>query len=163
MTIDKILARINIIISWIERNIMILSAFSITFLTFLSAINRYFFRLSLPWIQEVTIIFYMFLVFYGASNVESNNSHLRVTYFETKLINNPKISFFQRLYVETVSLIILCMGVFFGIIMIMTTTRKTTYLALPFSVILSVTFLFGFILYTFRVFSKIYFLNSKEK
>jgi len=131
-------------------------------LTFLGAINRYFFRLSLPWIQEVTIIFYMFLVFYGASNVESTNSHLRVTYFETKLINDPKISFFQSLYVEIVSLIILSMGVYFGIIMIITTTRKTTYLAIPYSIVLSVTFLFGFILYAFRLFSKIYFLIARK-
>lgn len=155
---DKVLIRIDSILSWIEKNVLMLSAFSITFLTFLSAINRYFLKISLPWIQEITILFYMFLVFYGASNVEKDNAHLRVTFFESKLIKNPKIAFLQSLYVNIVSLFIISLGVIYGFIMIQTTTRKTTYLSLPYSVLHTVTFWFGFIFFAYRIFTRIYFL-----
>ncbi len=160
---DNLLKKIDIVISWIERNILISSAFSITMLTFFSTINRYFLKISLPWIEEITILFYMFLVYYGASNVEKDNSHLRVSYFESKLINNPKASFFQSLYVNIISFIVLLLGIIYGFVMILTTTRKTTYLAIPYTFILTVTFWFGLIFYAFRVFSKIYFLIMKNK
>jgi len=156
---DNLLKKIDIVISWIERNILISSAFSITMLTFFSTINRYFLKISLPWIEEITILFYMFLVYYGASNVEKDNSHLRVSYFESKLINNPKASFFQSLYVNIISFIVLLLGIIYGFVMILTTTRKTTYLAIPYTFILTVTFWFGLIFYAFRVFL---FLNYEK-
>lgn len=149
----------------IEKHILTITAFSITFLTALSAINRYSLKLCLPWIQEITIIFYMLLVFYGVSNIAKNSDHLRVSVLEF-VFKNDNFHFYHNIIINGITLCVTIMGVFYGLRMVITTTRTTTYLSIPYNIILFLSFVMGFMFYSIRVLCRLLipsFLDRKKK
>ena len=150
----NLLKKLDNYLTHIEKFILIVSSFSITFLTALSAINRYYIKLALPWTQELSLISFMFLVFYGMSNVAKREDHLRVSVLEF-MLRNKKFHFYYSAYINVITIFITIMGVFYGVRMVITTTRTTAYLHIPYSIILFFSFVMGFMFYSIRILSKL--------
>lgn len=150
----NLLKRLDNYITHIEKVILVISSFLITFLTALSAINRYYIKLALPWIQEISLICFMLLVFYGMSNVAKHEDHLRVSALNSVFKNN-NFHFYHSVYINVITIFITIMGVFYGMRMVITTTRVTPYLSIPYSIILFFSFVMGFMFYSIRILSKL--------
>lgn len=148
----NLLKRLDNYLTHIEKFILIISSFSITFLTALSAINRYYIKLALPWTEELSLLFFMFLVFYGMSNIAKHEGHLRVSLLEF-MDRNKKYHFYYSAYINIITIFITIMGVFYGVRMVITTTRTTPYLHISYSIILFFSFVMGFMFYSIRILS----------
>ena len=74
----------NIIIK-IEKIIMLFSG-SIMFISVaLQVLFRYVFRISVPWTEEISLISFIMMIFYGAIFASYHNRHLGIKNFVNKL------------------------------------------------------------------------------
>jgi len=144
----------------IEKSIIILTSFFLTLLTILAICNRYFLKYSMAWYEEVAIILYMILVYWGASNVERKNSHLRLVILPD-MLKGKKIAIYLDLFTELICLIVSIMGTFFAIKMSSLTMMKTVTLGIPNSIVLLSSLAIGFLGLTLTYLYK--FLTSLTK
>jgi len=130
--------------SWI--NALLLS--SIIILVFIQVLNRFIFKLSLPWIQEISLLCFYWAVFIGAALAVRKRSHFSINIWP---VENNKIqsilNIFAMIVILIVSLLLFIQGYKMAINGIGRFTRqlgisKIFFLApVPFSGLLMVIFI----------------------
>ncbi|MBA7566246.1 hypothetical protein ES708_07935 [subsurface metagenome] len=165
MSTRQILGRINDFYTKIEEGIIIGAAFFLILLTLVAVFNRYFIKYSLAWYEEVAIISYMLLVYWGASNAAKNDEHLRVTILLDKF--KGKVGIYLNLFSELSCLIISIIGIYFAIKITLITSAKTVFLGIPNSIILFFSLTMGFfgltLRYLYKFVASLNKLNVKDK
>jgi len=152
----------------IEKAIMIGSMFIVITLTLLAVFNRYAIKSTLmSWYQEINLLFYMILVFWGSSNVAKGNHHMKLELIALKLkaISLKKgnswyhnYNLFNNLFCFVISLI----GTYYMLKFVILTSKVTPILRISTKITLSISLVGGFAGLTLSYFANI--LNIlKEK
>lgn len=139
----KILERIVIFYTWTEDKILTLIPFLLVVISIFAVFNRYFLKYSMAWYEEISIYLYMLLVYWGASKASKDGTHYSVNLIIDKFkgITRNYINVFIWLVCLSISLL----GVYFGMQMVIITTKKTVYLGIPNKIILFTTLTLGFL------------------
>lgn len=70
------------VVSKILEVIMTVSLFMTVLITFVQVVSRYVFKLSIPWSQELLMVFFVYSIFFGAAVLVYKNDHLVVDLFD---------------------------------------------------------------------------------
>jgi len=149
----KMLEVIDKYFGWIERKILITIPLLLTILTIFAVINRFIFRYSMSWYEEIAIFFYMIIVYWGSSRVSKDDGHFTVDFLKEKL--EGKALFYSEIIIYAVCLLIALLGLYFGIKMSLIVTMKTVSLKIPKSIIIFTTLTLGFFGMSLRYLCKI--------
>jgi TRAP-type C4-dicarboxylate transport system permease small subunit len=144
----KKLGKTNNFLTKIENPFLIIIAFFSILLTLVAVFNRYFIGATIAWYEEISILLFRLLIYWGASNAAKDNEHLRVSILEDKLRGKAKI--YLALFVSFVCIVISLMGIYFGCKICLSTTMRTVCLHIPNSIIIFSTLIMGFIGLTLR-------------
>jgi len=134
----------------IEKAVMIGSMFIVITLTLLSVFNRYVIKSTLmTWYQEINLLFYMILVFWGSSNVAKGNHHMKLELLALKLkaISLKKRNSWYHNYNLINNLfcfIISLMGTYYMLEFVILTNKVTPILRIPTKITLSISLVGGF-------------------
>lgn len=139
-----LLHTINKYFEKVEKNIIIITSFTLTSITLVAVINRYFLKYTMAWYEEVAIILYMVLVYWGASNVARRDDHLRLNIL-SDLLRGEKIKNYLALLVEIVCFVVSLMATFYAIKMSSVTMMKSVTLSIPNSLVLICSLTLGFL------------------
>lgn len=141
--LTNILHKTNIIFSKIEKAIMLISSILIILLTLASSINRYFLKYSISAYEELTIILFTVLIFWGTSNVARGDNHLTVSIITDNLkVNNSVIYSYLDLFIKFFCLVASVIGIYSFLRLVSTIRLKTAVLRLPYSY----TIFFGYLM-----------------
>jgi len=143
MKILSILERANKLLTKIEERVLILTGLFLVLLNLIAVINRYFLKYTMAWYEELSLILYYSLVYFGASNLARYDAHLKMSILSDNL-KEGKAKISLNLFVELFCLFISIIGLYFGIKIALTTTMKTVVLGIPNSIILFLSLVPGF-------------------
>jgi len=135
----------------IEKAVMTGAMFMVITLTLLAVFNRYVIKSTLmSWYQEVNLLFYMILVFWGSSNVAKGNYHMKLELLALKLKdislkkrNNwyHKYNLINNIFCFIISL----MGTYYMLEFVILTRKVTPILRIPTKITLSISLVGGFL------------------
>ena len=135
----------------IEKAVMTGAMFMVITLTLLAVFNRYVIKSTLmSWYQEVNLLFYMILVFWGSSNVAKGNYHMKLELLALKLKdislkkrNNwyHKYNLINNIFCFIISL----MGTYYILEFVILTRKVTPILRIPTKITLSISLVGGFL------------------
>ena len=158
----KILEKVVNYFTWIEDRMLTIVPLLLLIVSIFAVFNRYFFKYSMGWYEEISIYLFMLLVYWGTSKAARDESHYSVNIIIDKF--KGKVRSYLIVIIWSVCLLISLLGVYFGIKMSLITTMKTVSLKIPNSIILFSTIAMGFIgmsvRYLYKIINKI--KNSKE-
>lgn len=149
----KILEKVVNYFTWIEDRMLTITPLLLLIVSIFAVFNRYFFKYSMGWYEEISIYLFMLLVYWGASKAARDGSHYSVNIIIDKF--KGKVRNYLIIIIWSVCLLISLLGVYFGIKMSLITTMKTVSLKIPNSIILFSTIAMGFIGMSLRYFYKI--------
>lgn len=159
-TLTKILEKINNYVTKIEEKVIVLTSLLLVILTLFAIVNRYFLKYSLAWYEEVALILYFILVYYGTSNIAKDDNHIKLTLLSDVLkVKNAAI--YLNLFSELCCLFVSIMGVYISMKINLITTWRTASLNIPNSLILFFSVTLGFFCLTLRYSYRV--LNSLNK
>jgi len=144
----KVLESTNDFYTKIEERIITITAFLLTFSTFVAIFSRYIIKKPVSWYEEISIFIYMLIVWWGASNVAKDDAHLKMTILADKL--RGKVLIYLNLLISLVCLIVSILGIYFTIKMSLIITMKTVSLRIPYYIILLSSVAMGFFGLTLR-------------
>ena len=139
----KILEKLVNLFTWIEDRVLIIFPFLLLLISIFAVFNRYFLKYSMGWYEEISIYFYMLLVYWGASKAAKEGSHYNVTLIIDRYKGRTRS--YIELFIWLVCLSISLLGIYFSIQMTMITTSKTVSLRIPNKIILSTTIALSFL------------------
>lgn len=146
----NILYKVNNYFTKIEEILMDFSGVLILLTTLVAVLNRYFnMRIPMSWYEEIVIILYMILIYWGTSHVAKDNKHLTLSLF-LDMLKGKKIGIYLDLLIMLSCLIISIMGVYFSIKMSLVFKIKTPTLGIQQSIILFFTLALPFFGLTLR-------------
>ncbi len=122
--------QLNLIVDWVVRLVMGLSALTVFGITFAQVVCRYVLKSPLPWSQDILRLGFTYLVFWGAAWCVRDKNHLNVDVFLTALPGK------LRKLVQLLIDLVLC-GFFVFLIAVgfqfaaSGLTQTTSYLPLP--------------------------------
>jgi len=158
----KILEKVVNYFTWIEDRMLTIVPLLLLIVSIFAVFNRYFFKYSMGWYEEISIYLFMLLVYWGTSKAARDESHYSVNIIIDKF--KGKVRSYLIIIIWSVCLLISLLGVYFGIQMSLITTMKTVSLKIPNSIILFSTIAMGFIgmsiRYLYKIINRI--KNSKE-
>jgi len=158
----KILKKVVNYFTWIEDRMLTIVPWLLLIVSIFAVFNRYFFKYSMGWYEEISIYLFMLLVYWGTSKAVRDESHYSVNIMIDKF--KGKVRSYLIIIIWSVCLLISLLGVYFGIKMSLITTMKTVSLKIPNSIILFSTIAMGFIgmsvRYLYKIINRI--KNSKE-
>ena len=158
----KILEKVVNYFTWIEDRMLTIVPLLLLIVSIFAVFNRYFFKYSMGWYEEISIYLFMLLVYWGSSKAARDESHYSVNIIIDKF--KGKVRSYLIIIIWSVCLLISLLGVYFGIKMSLITTMKTVSLKIPNSIILFSTIAMGFIgmsiRYLYKIINRI--KNSKE-
>ena len=158
----KILEKVVNYFTWIEDRMLTIVPWLLLIVSIFAVFNRYFFKYSMGWYEEISIYLFMLLVYWGTSKAARDESHYSVNIIIDKF--KGKVRSYLIIIIWSVCLLISLLGVYFGIKMSLITTMKTVSLKIPNSIILFSTIAMGFIgmsvRYLYKIINRI--KNSKE-
>jgi len=134
----------------IEKEVMIGAMFMLVTLTLLVVFNRYIIKSTLmSWYQEMNLLFYTIIVFWGSSNVAKGNYHMKLELLALKLkdISSKKRNNWYRNYSLINNLfcfIISLMGTYYTIQFVILTNKVSPILRIPAKITLSFSLVGGF-------------------
>jgi len=103
----EFLDKIEQIIVKFEKIVILLSGLIMLISVALQVLFRYVFRISVPWTEEISIMSFIVMVFYGAILASYHNRHLGIKNFVDKLTEQSyKIIWFFKKIVLSLFLII---------------------------------------------------------
>lgn len=109
----KFLNKVEQIIVKLEKIIMLLSGLIMFISVALQVLFRYVFRISVPWTEEISIMSFIVMIFYGAILASYHNRHLGIKNFVDKLTKqNYKVSWFLKKIMLVLFLIIIVLSSF---------------------------------------------------
>lgn len=149
----KILKKIVNCFTWIEDRILTIIPLLLLLVSIFAVFNRYFLKYSMGWYEEISIYFFMLLVYWGASKAAKEESHYSVNIIIDKCQGRTRD--YLEIIIWSVCLFISLLGAYFGIQMSLITTMKTVSLKIPNSIILFSTIAMGFIGMSIKYFYKI--------
>ena len=147
----NLIEKIENVTKKIEKKLMIVVIFLIVTLTLLAVFNRYIVKSTLmSWYQEVNIILYTILIFWGSSNVAKGNFHMRLELFAIKLKHisiKQGIDYYNnyRIINNLFCLIISMMGVYYFSKFVILTNKVTPILRISTKYTFAFSFVGGFI------------------
>jgi len=133
----------------IETAVMIGAMFMVITLTLLAVFNRYVIKSTLmSWYQEINLLFYMILVFWGSSNVAKGNHHMKLELLALKIkdISSKKRNNWYHNYNLINNLfcfIISLMGTYYMLQFVILTSKVTPILRIPTKITLSFSLVGG--------------------
>lgn len=158
----KILKKVVNYFTWIEDRMLTIVPWLLLIVSIFAVFNRYFFKYSMGWYEEISIYLFMLLVYWGTSKAVRDESHYSVNLMIDKF--KGKVRSYLIIIIWSVCLLISLLGVYSGIKMSLITTMKTVSLKIPNSIILFSTIAMGFIgmsvRYLYKIINRI--KNSKE-
>ena len=158
----RALKAINKHFEWIEEKVLIIIPFLLTILTIVAVFNRFLFRFSMSWYEEIALFFYMLIVYWGSSRASRDDTHFAVDFLKEKL--RGKSLNYSEIIVWTVCLLITWLGVYFGIKMSLIVTMKTVSLKIPKSIIIFTTLTMGFfgmsLRYLYKIINKLKYIKE---
>jgi len=159
----KIVKKIVSCFTWTENKILTIIPFLLLLVSVFAVFNRYFFKYSMGWYEEISLYLYMLLVYWGASKAAKDGTHYSVNLIIDKYKGRTRnyIDIFIHLVLISISLL----GFYFGVKMSMITTMKTVSLRIPNSIILFTTIAMGFLGMSIKYLYKIIKLikNTREE
>lgn len=159
----KILEKLVNLFTWIEDRVLTIFPSLLLLVSIFAVFNRYFLKYSMGWYEEISIFFYMLLVYWGASKAAKDGSHYSVNLIVDKYQGRTRS--YIEIFIWLVCLSISLLGTYFGIQMAMITTMKTVSLKIPNTIILFTTIALGFLGMSLKYLYKIInqFKNMKEE
>jgi len=145
----KQLEKINNLLTKIENSFLIIIAFFSILLSLVAVFNRYFIGITMAWYEEMMLLLFMLLVYWGASNVANDDGHLKMTILEG-MLPRGKAKIYLILFRYFVCIVISLMGVYFGLKISLSTSMRTVDLSIPYKIIIFSTMVMGFIGLTLR-------------
>lgn len=139
----KILEKLVNIFTWVEDRILTIFPLLLLLVSIFAVFNRYFLKYSMGWYEEISLYFYMLLVYWGASKASKDGSHYSVNLIIERYTGKT------RSYIE-IAIWLICLGIsvlgtYFGFQMANITTMRTVSLKIPNSMILFTTIAMGFL------------------
>lgn len=138
----RILTRIDRYFEWMENKILIIIPLLLTILCIFAVFNRYLFGMSMSWYEEISIFFYMLIVYWGSSKASNDETHFTLNFLKDKL--KGKSLAYSKIIIWAICLLVTLLGVYFGIKMSLIITMKTVSLKIPKSIIIASTLMMGF-------------------
>jgi len=139
----KVLEKLVNIFTWIEDKILTIFPLLLLLVSIFAVFNRYFLKYSMGWYEEISIYFYMLLVYWGASKASRDGSHYSVNLIIDKY--EGKTRSYIEILIWLICLSISLLGTYFGFQMATITTMRTVSLKIPNSIILFTTIAMGFL------------------
>lgn len=149
----KILEKVVNYFTWIEDRMLTIVPLLLLIVSIFAVFNRYFFKYSMGWYEEISIYLFMLLVYWGTSKAARDESHYSVNIIIDKF--KGKVRSYLIIIIWSICLLISLLGAYFGIQMSLITTMKTVSLKIPNSIILFSTIAMGFIGMSVRYLYKI--------
>jgi len=156
--------KINNIFTTIELTIIYVLGFLIFFLTLLNVFNRYIIKSgAMSWYQEIIIIFYTAIIFWGCSHLARTNSLMRVDILTSKL-KNKKVAHLYKLTMYVLCMIVSLLGVYYLSKYALLTKSATPVLGIPSRISFLIAYILPFIGLTFRyIFNILNILENREE
>lgn len=157
------LRKIDKLFSNIEITIIYIVGFLIIFLTLLNVLNRYIIKSdSMRWYQEVIIIFYTSIIFWGVSHLARTNSLMKVDFIIDKIKNKKAVRIYKFL-TNLFCMVISILGVYYLYKYALLTKSATPVLGIPSRFSFLFAYIFPFIGLSFRyLFHIVKILDTKE-
>lgn len=139
----KILEKVEIYFTWIENRIITITSLLLAIVSIIAVFNRYFFKYSMSWYEEISMYLFMLLVYWGSSKAARDKTHFSISIITDKFKSRNRS--YLMIFICLACLLISLLGVYFGIKMSLITTQKTASLRLPSSIIMFSTIVMCFI------------------
>lgn len=153
--LKKILGKANGYFTEIEKVIMYISSILLATLTLATVFNRYFLKLPImPWYEEISVMLYLVLVYWGVSNVAKDDKHMKLTIISEKY-KGKSIAMYLGFFSSLVCLCVSIITVYQLIRVSQITTMKSIYLKIPESSIVLIGITMGFFGLTLRYFYRV--------
>jgi len=129
-SVDRFLAKI-------EVAVMMISGFAVMALTIAATILRSFY-IDIAWYEEVDVLLYSILVFWGASYVARDDSHLKLDLLGVALIKmersgrlEPVHRMYYTAFIELFCLVLSIAGAYFSAQFSLSSIKATPILGIP--------------------------------